>query len=216
MDLNTLNFTQIMTNALSGDKFIRQEAENTLSLLATQNFADFLFKLASELADEAQSVQNRQLAATYMKNCITKSEKLKQAWIELDTPTKDKIKLTILSCLASSVKEIRRATGSVIAGICKVDLPLSEKWPSLISSLCQNLFHENLTLRLAAAEALGYICEELTVRTIDTDTVDTILSGLIRSIGDYISIKENIMSILKALTKAVTLAVKNFSNQVNF
>jgi importin subunit beta-1 len=214
MDLNNLNFTQVITNALSGDRQIRQEAENTLSLLATQNFAEFLYKLATELADEAKSTQNRQLAATYMKNCITKSDKLREAWLSLDNATKDNIKLTILSCLASNSKEIRRATGSVIAGICKVDLPLTEKWPGLINSLCQNLYNENISLRLAAIETLGYICEELTVRTIDSETVDAILSGLIGSNEGYISLKENVVAILKALNKAIHLAKKNFSNKV--
>ena len=93
---------------------------------------------------------------------------------------------------------------------------MAEKWPGLIDSLCQNLFNENITIRLAAVETLGYICVELTSRTLDSGTVDVILTGLIRSSSEYLTIKENTISILRALSKTLPLAVKNFSNPVNY
>jgi importin subunit beta-1 len=218
MDLNILsqNFSSILNGGLSADKKIRQEAENSLEYYATNNLSEFLYKLATELADESKPVPNRQLAATYFKNVITIPERLKEMWITLDSTIKDNIKLTVLSCLASNRKEIRRATGTVIAGICKVDLPISEKWPTLIESLCQNTFNENEDMRLAAIESLGYICEEMTVKTIDPATVDYILSALIQNIKNYISSQENVYSVLKALDHTIKLAKKNFTNLVNF
>jgi importin subunit beta-1 len=217
MDLNQLsqNFSNIITAALSGDKNIRQEAELSLEYYATHNFAEFMYKLATELADESKPVANRQLASTYMKNTITMAEKLRDMWISLEDSIKDNIKVVILSCLASSKKEIRRATGTVIAGICKIDLPIPEKWPSLINSLYKNSFNENIDLRLSAIESFGYICEEMTQKTIDSNTVDTILTVLIQNIKNYIDNKDNIIYVLKALDRTIPLAKKNFSNPVN-
>jgi importin subunit beta-1 len=218
MDLNILNqnFSNVLNGALSSDKSTRQEAERSLEYYATNNFPEFLYKLATELADESKSVANRQLAATYFKNIITIPERLKEMWINLDVSVKDNIKMTILSCLASTRKEIRRATGIVIAGICKVDLPITEKWPSLIQSLYENSFNENTDMRLAAIESLGYICEEMTVKTFDPATVDYILSAFIQNIKNYIGNQENIYSVLKALHHTIPLAKKNFTNPVIF
>ncbi len=216
MDLNVLsqNFSSLLQAALSADKSKREEAEMSLSYYASNNFSEFLYKLSSELADETKPVASRQLSATYFKNIITMNDRLRDVWITLDASVKDNIKLTILSCLASTRKEIRRATGTVIAGICKVDLPINEKWPTLIESLYQNSFNENTDMRLAAIESLGYICEEMSIKTIDAGTVDYILSALIQNIKNHIGNAENVYSVLKALEHTIKLAKKNFSNIV--
>ena len=215
-DTQTINMTisDILSNALSGDKVIRTDAENKMQELAMRNFPEFLYKLATELADESKPTKIRQMAATYIKNSITRGE-LQEIWVsKLDPSVKDQIKNLILSTLATNYKEVRAAAGLVIAGICKVDLPLNEKWPGLINSLTQSAYHENLNIRLAAIESLGYICEELTPKTIDSASVDSILSALIQNISNSIGEVEVVRSGLKAFFHTIKLAEKNFSREV--
>jgi importin subunit beta-1 len=208
------SITTILTNAFSIDKTTRESAEKSLEQLALSNFPELLFKLASELSDESQPVKIRQLSATYIKNSITR-EDLKEVWVnKMDHSIKDQIKNLILSTLATNFKEVRTAAGIVISGICRVDLPLNEKWPTLISSLCQNSYHENINISLAAIESLGYVCEELSLKSIDANTVDGILSAIITNLANHIDNTDIVKYCLKALFHTVRLAEKNFASPV--
>lgn len=213
MDMLDKQYSQLFTNALSSDKQIREAAEKTLSDLASADPTKFLLNLSFELADEAKPTPGRQMAAAVMKNFITISNKTKEIWINLDSTAKDQIKNSILSTLASKEKNVRKAAGSVIAGICKVDLPLTEKWPNLISSLCSNSYNENLNIRHAAIECLGYLCEELSSKTIDSLSIDSILSALIRNITDKEINSEILYTALNAFLHCLPLAEKNFTKQ---
>jgi importin subunit beta-1 len=217
-DTTAINMTisEILGNALSGEKAVRQDAESKLQQLALGNFPEFLYNLATELADEGKPVKIRQMAATYIKNSITVSSELRETWTnKMDAAVKEQIKNLILSTLATKFKEVRAAAGLVIAGIVRVDLPLNEKWPTLVSSLSQSAYHENINIRLAAIESLGYICEELTAKTIDATSVDSILSALIQNLTNSIGEVEVVRSSLKAFFHTIKLAEKNFSRQVN-
>lgn len=211
MDMLDKQYSQLFTNALSSDKQTRETAEKTLSDLASEDPTKFLLNLSFELADEAKQTPCRQMAAAVMKNFITISEKTKEIWMNLDINSKDQIKNSILSTLASKDKNVRKAAGMVIAGICKVDLPITEKWPNLISSLCNNSYNENLNIRHAAIECLGYLCEELTAKTIDSLSIDSILSSLIRNITDKEINSEILFTALNAFLHCLPLAEKNFS-----
>lgn len=204
-------YTLLITNALSSEKQVRESAEKALSELAVANSTLFLFNLASELADEAKQTPSRQMAAALMKNFITINEKTKQLWVNLENNSKDQIKILILSTLASEDKNVRKAAGLVIAAICKVDLPLTEKWPNLISSLCSASYNENLNIRHAAIESLGYMCEELNNKSIDADSIDAILSALIKNITEKQVNDEILFTSLNAFLHCLPLAEKNFS-----
>jgi importin subunit beta-1 len=215
VDQTSISISETLTNALSRDKTFRESAEAQLSKLALQNYPLFLFNLATELADEGKNQGTRQLAATYIKNSLQHSNELREIWHKLDSAPKDQIKNLILSTLATTNKSIMRAAGIVISGIVKVEQPLHEKWPTLIATLCQSAFNENVNIILASIESLGYICEELTLKTIDSNSVDSILSALIQNISGNIQNKEIVNSGLKALLKCVKLAEKNFSRDVS-
>ena len=85
----------------------------------------------------------------------------------------------MLSTLASSKKEIRTIASTVIASISKIDTPITETWPELLPSLTNNAFNQDINMKLSAIEALGYVCEELNLKSIDTDSVNNILNALI-------------------------------------
>lgn len=215
MDIKYQNILQVLTDSLSGDKNTRIEAEKALSALATANFPEFLYKLASELSDESKPVHTRQMAATYFKNSITFNSTFQEIWKNLEASVKDEIKVLVLSTLASKFKEVRSAAGVVISGICKVDQPIAEKWPNLISSLCQNTYNPDNNIKLAAIESLGYICEEASAKTIDSTSVDNILTALIQNITSNIGEIEIVRYILKAFYHTIRIAEKNFSKEVN-
>ena len=212
--MSNQSITSILSNALSSVKSTREEAERSLEQLAINNFPGFLYNLGSELADESKDTKVRQMAATYMKNSIVYVERFREIWVsQIDPEIKEQIKMQVLATLASEHREIRSAAALVIAGICKVDLPLNEKWPGLIESLCQNAFNVNISLRLAAVESLGYVCEELSLKTINSSSIDSILSVLIQNLRD-ISNMDVIKTSLKAFFHTIHLAEKNFSKPV--
>jgi importin subunit beta-1 len=207
----SLTITDILNNVLSTDKLVREDSQNKLQQLALNNFPEFLYNLGSELSDESKPVKIRQIAAVYLKNSIVNSTELRDIWLnKLDPNAKDHIKSLVLATLATNFKEVRKAAGIVIAGICKVDLPLNEKWPELINSLCQSAFNENLNIKLAALESLGYVCEELTPKTIDTASVDSILSAIIQNFSTSVEFAK---TSLKAFFHTIKLAEKNFSTK---
>lgn len=213
MDMIDPQYTNLFSNALSSDKQTREAAEKTLSDLASENPTKFLINLSSELADEGKKTPCRQMAAALMKNFITISNKTKEIWINLENSAKEKIKAAILSTLASQEKNVRKAAGMVIAGICKVDLPLAEKWPHLISTLVSNSENSNLNIRHAAIECLGYMCEELSLKIIDSTAMDSILSAIIKNITEKEINTEILYTALNAFLHCLPLTEKNFSKQ---
>jgi importin subunit beta-1 len=211
-----MSIAEILNNALSPEKTIRQDAENKVENLAKRNLPEFLYNLATVLADEGQATKIRQMASTLIKKLITSSAECKAVWQQsLEVASKDQIKNLILSTLATQFKEVRAAAAIVIAGICKVDQPLNEKWPGLITSLSQSSYHENKNIKLAAIESLGYICEELSVGSLNSSSVDDILSAIIQNITSNINDVEIVKAHLKAFYNVVKHAGKNFSKEVS-
>lgn len=213
MDIIDVQYFQLISNALSSDKATRETSEKNIFQLALSEPEKFLFNLSSILADEANPTPARQMSAAIMKNFITIAEKSRDIWVNMESKAKNQVKNLILSTLASQDKNVRKAAGLVIAGICKVDLPIAEKWPDLISSLCTNSYNENMNIRHAALESLGYMCEELTNKSIDSVSVDSILSALIRNITEKEINNEILFTALNAFLHCLPLAEKNFSKQ---
>ncbi len=210
-----MSISEILSNALSSEKTIRQDAEGKLEALALRNFPELLYNLATVLADEGQTTKIRQMASTFIKKVITTATEFKAVWQNtLDSASKDQIKNLILSTLATQYKEVRAAAALVIAGICKVDQPLNEKWPTLIATLCQSSYHENRNIKLAAIESLGYICEELSVGGLDSASVDNILTAIIQNLNSCISDVDIVRVNLKAFYHVIKHAGKNFSREV--
>ena len=126
---------------------------------------------------------------------------------------KNKIKILVLSALASTKKEIRTSASTVISSICKIDSPIVKTWPDLLPSLTNNAFNENIHMKLSAFEALGYVCEELTIKSIDASNVDSIMNALIQNLDCEKNPVEVILQVLKALNFSIKIAEKNFSNK---
>ena len=201
----------LLSSALSPDTQTISKAMTLLQKAAMDNFSLFLHQCGNILSSELKPPNIRQLAAILMKNCLLHIDQLQNVWrSSLSKEDKAQMKLLVLSSLASNSKEVRSATSTVIASICKIDQPIKEHWPDLIISLTQNAFNVDINLRLAAIETLGYVCEELTLKGIDIESVDHILSAIIRNISDS-NVDINILTqCLKALRSMIKLAKKNF------
>lgn len=111
-----INISQVLTEARSHLPDIRKNAERTLEKLACQDFYQFLMILANELSNEEKLKENRQLAATIIKNMIIYLETQKNLWLNYPEEKSSNIKSAILGSLASNVKEVRRTAGHTIAG----------------------------------------------------------------------------------------------------
>ena len=213
--INTsLSIDQLLQMALEVDETKRNTGMNSLNSFADSNLSLFLQKLGEILSDESKPPEIRQLSAILIKNSLLKVERFQEIWkTQLPPEEKKTIKLLVLSTLASSKKQIRTIASTVISSISKIDSPITQTWPDLLPSLTQNAFNEDINLKLSAIEALGYVCEEITIKSIDAENVDKILNALIQNLKNGQNSEEVVLQVLKALYYSIRLAEKNFSNK---
>ena len=209
-----INIDEILLQAQGADENQRSLGMNALNNLAQQNLSSFLTILGTILSNESKDPKIRILSAIVIKNSLLYSEDYRKKWkTEISKEEKDKIKLLILSTLASSQKNIRTMAGTVISSISKIDTPITETWPDLLPSLTNNAFNEDINMKLSAIETLGYVCEELNMKSIDSANVDKIMNALIQNLIKGENTKQVILQLLKALSYAIRLAQKNFENK---
>ena len=212
-----MSFTEIeilLKDALSNEKETNTKASNSLNKLALENLSNFLQSLGKILCDDSKPTDIRQLSAILMKNSLLYVESLQNEWKnKLTNEEKQNIKMLVLSSLASSFPEIRTSSSTVVATISKIDQPITKNWPDLINSLAKNSFNPDINLKLAAIETLGFVCEELNVKNIDSQTVDVIMNVLIENLNNKENDVKVIKQCLKSLCFTVKIAEKNFSTE---
>lgn len=194
----------ILENLFSSDEQIRKKSELVLSDLAEKDFKEYLTILCNVLANEGVHWKLRQMATTLIKNPIAKIPKYSDIWKGFDDTYKDNIKQLILATLGSGQVEIRKCGALIIATIIKTELPLTEKWPSLLPLLCQSKFDKK-EFHLAAIETLGNICEEISKKDMNSNEIDTILSAIILAVKENMNEYEIAFGSLKALIKSLPL-----------
>lgn len=167
------NLDKILQDALSGDMALRSSAEDSITHLADENFGLFLLNLSIKISNEEVAKQVRQISATIIKNMISKP-KYKEQWNKLDVEQKQNIKQHILSTLASSDSDIRKAAGLSIAGICKVELP-KQQWLEIFNILVGTSQNNNLYIQLSSVITLGYIFQEVSENDIPDNQIANIL-----------------------------------------
>ena len=211
---NNVNIEQLLQMALDVNENTRNNGMNSLNALAESNISLFLQQLGTILSDESKPSNIRQLSAILIKNSLLHVETFQEIWKKkLPLEEKNKIKLLVLSTLASSKKEIRTSASTVISSISKIDSPITQTWPDLLPSLTENAFNTDINMKLSAIEALGYVCEELSIKSIDSSNVDKIMNALIQNLTNEQNPVEVVLQVLKALYYTIRLADKNFSNK---
>lgn len=172
-----MEISALLSEALSSEQQRRNQAELNIDNLATQNFGLFLANCSQILCDESKVKGVRQIASTLIKNMILYTPKYKGQWETLIPDIKFQIKQNVLSTLASNDKDIRKAAGFAVAGICKVELPLGE-WQDIIEVLCQTSNNENKFIQLASITTLGYISQEVSTRDLNETQACLVLDCL--------------------------------------
>ena len=208
-----INIDQLLLQAQDADPNQRKIGLNAIDKLSQSHLSSFLTELGTVLSDESKDPKIRMLSAIIIKNTLLHTEPLRNKWkTELSKEEKNKIKLLVLSTLASSDKSIRTMASTVVASISKIDSPITETWPELLPSLTNNAFNQDINMKLSAIEALGYVCEELNPKSIDSSNVDKIMNALIQNLIKEQDNEQVIIQLLKALYYAIRLAQKNFQN----
>ena len=199
-----MDLIQTLENLLSSDQMTRTTSEQLISNLAEADFKEYLSNMCTILSNEGVSLKARKVSTTLIKNPIAYLTNYSEKWKGFDKEFKDNIKQMILATLGSETAEIRKGGASIIATIIKAELPLSEKWPTLLSILCQSKFEQKV-FNLAAIETLGYICEELTKKEVTSNEVDQILSAIVLCMKNNISDYDLSLVSIKSLIKTIPL-----------
>ena len=208
-----INIDELLVQAQSADPSQRKNGLNAIEKLSQSHLSSFLTELGKVLSDESKDPNIRILSAIIIKNTLLHTEVFRNKWkTELSNKEKNDIKLLVLSTLASSNKSIRTMASTVVASISKIDSPITETWPELLPSLTDNSFNQDINMKLSAIEALGYVCEELNPKSIDSSNVDKIMNALIQNLIKEQNNVQVILQLLKALYYAIRLAQKNFQN----
>ena len=166
------------------------------------------------LIDTSAPVPARQMAATLFSNTIlnkTQEPELEGLWQNLEVEKREGIKEEILSLLADTNPTIRRATASDVASIAAIELP-HDQWAELIPMLAENASHENLDVRKASVQTLGYICEEMEGQPFKQDQLELILSAVIKNIDNGDSDSEIIEICINAILFTIEFTKQIFEN----
>ena len=207
MNIQTSNqnidaLSQILSNILSTDITLRTSAEKQIRLLLSQNLEDFLLSISQKLMNENERKEIHQLSATLIKNMISNSDYI-QKYFELPLEKKQKIKENILSTLASSIIEVRKAAALAVAGICRIEMP-KKQWSNIFDILCNTSQNQNLNIQLSSLTTLEYIYEEISVKDIDLNTKAKLLNTyyfLLDKNNEYNANIELTLATLKSLDK---------------
>ena len=204
MNIQTANqnidvLSQILSNILSTDITLRTSAEKQIRLLLSQNMAEFLLSISQKLSDENERKEIRQLSATLIKNMISNTDYI-QKYFELPLEKKQKIKENILSTLASSIIEVRKAAALAVAGICRIEMP-KKQWSNIFDILCNTSQNQNLNIQLSSLTTLEYIYEEISVKDIDLNTKAKLLNTYYFLLDKYNANIELTLATLKSLDK---------------
>jgi hypothetical protein len=143
---------------------------------------------------------------------ISYTAKYKGLWEQLDRETKLQVKQHVLSTLASSDRDVRKAAGIAVAGICKVELPIGE-WTDIIDVLCQTSQNENKNIQLASVTTLGYISQEVTTRDLNDESIGKVLSCFYTLLNNSADL-ELLEITLVALLNFIPFTKRFFENKV--
>ena len=112
-----MDLIPLLKDALSSDNKLIRESEIKINTIASQNFGEFLYLVAEVLANESEHKSVRQISATIIKNILNYNPIFNGKWLQLDQYTQTRIKDRVLSTLASTEKDVRKAAALTVVGI---------------------------------------------------------------------------------------------------
>lgn len=184
-----------LQNCLSSNNAIRKDAEHIIQSKFTSDYVNTLNICCDILTNENKATNIRQLCATCIKNLLNKEEYVPK-WEQTEIQMKNTIKQKILSCLASSVHEIRLVTSLVVSSICKLELP-KRQWNDIVDILCATSQHENINFKLSSLITIGYIAQDVDTKDLTQEQVSAFLNAINLNMNAIENCNDNDIIILK-------------------
>jgi importin subunit beta-1 len=91
------------------------------------------------------------------------------------------IKDALLSLLAYEDLTVIKAAATCVAAVAVIDIPNGD-WDGLIPLLSKNSNSDQLNIRLASIQTLGFICEDIDPSYLNSDNLNEILSALLTNV----------------------------------
>ena len=125
------------------------------------------------------------------------------------------IKEALLSMLANTDFIVIKAAATCVAAIAVIELPAGQ-WPLFIETLTKNAESQDLNVRLASIQTLGFICEDIDPASINPVDMNSILFAVLSNIIPQELTLARIA--MKAFARAAPITTKNFPDvgQKNF
>lgn len=101
-------------------------------------------------------------------------------WQNTPEEYKAKVKQDVLTALASQTSRVGAVAAQVLAAIAAIELP-NQQWPDLINLLLSFVNNaDNVNLRIATLQSIGYICETIVGAPFYPCILDYVLKSHIR------------------------------------
>jgi importin subunit beta-1 len=208
---------QVLGAALSHDHAQRQQAVDWLDQAKAADLPQFMVVLADFLRNTAAPAESRQQAGLQLKNCLSSKddhqhEVLQEQWRNIAVAHRQHIKQSALATLGTE-GTAKSTTAQVIAEIAQAEIP-HNFWPDVITTLLHRLGEgQPDEAKVAALEAVGYICETVDPDFLVKDANDILTAVIHHMRKDEPNTRVKQASIT-ALINALEFTSKNFENQV--
>ncbi|KAI8092520.1 armadillo-type protein [Halteromyces radiatus] len=212
MDVPTL-----LSNTLSPDRTIREDAVQKLELFAQEDYPSYVLMLCQVLANEQITDDIRQAAALALKNSLSAKEfarREEQAlrWLAVDENSKAQIKQAVLLTLASPKKTAGQGASQVIAAIAEIELPRAQ-WQDLIHVLLDNVTNtDNANLKQATLKTIGFVCESVHPNVLSSQS-NEILTAVVQGARKEEQNNEVRLEATKALYNSLEFIKDNFERE---
>lgn len=220
--MSVVDVTQLLLQAQNPDHAARTQAEQALQTFQERDFAGFIASLSAELSNASKPADSRRLAGLVLKNMLDAKEEarrqeLQGRWIQLDAGLKVNIRGALLATLRADDREVRHTAALVTAKVASIELPRKE-WPDLVNSLMENMRATPPVpgTRQATLEALGYVCEEMALRSDDVlspPEINMILTAVVAGMAENEPDLVTRVTATTALCNAIEFASQNFENE---
>jgi importin subunit beta-1 len=214
-----MQYLQILSEVQSNDAHKRVHAEYQLKYLEETQFSQFLFNLATLLAQKEHSLDSRRLASYVIKNALDSKDKhrrveLRNRYLEQSEDLRNHIKNLLLSVLNAEETSLKRGVVQVISKIAAVELPMKQ-WREIIPSLITITQSTNPKLHQSGLEAIGYVCEELSSdgneHVLCDSEINQILTAVVQGMKDSNSHTQLVS--VRALLNSLEFCRVNFERE---
>ncbi len=120
---------------------------------------------------------------------------------------RENIKEALLSMLANQNPTVIKAAATCVAAIAVIEVP-SGMWVDIIPNLANNSFSDDMNVRFASLQTLGFICEDIDPTYLAQDQMNSIIHAVLSNIlPDQIDLT---IIAIRAFARAAPITDKNF------